>query len=206
MFSKESLDKLKQSVETRLSEKRYRHTLGVADMAVRLGDFFMPDCKDELYAAALLHDIAKELNKEELSLLLEGRSDYLSADDLASPAVIHSLAGPLIIARDYSEFATDRILRAVYNHTLGSEDMDIFSEIIFISDFIEMGRTYKACIELREFLLSGLSHTQDLSINRERLRRAVFKSLDFTVRYITEREGFVHPKTVLARNAYRSLI
>ena len=64
MFTKEQLDALYVSVKAGMSEKRFRHTAAVADMAVRLGELFAPDRVDVLRAAGLLHDITKEYSIE----------------------------------------------------------------------------------------------------------------------------------------------
>lgn len=206
MFSKKDVDELKESIKRRLSEKRYKHTLGVAEMAVRLGEYLLPGDLERLYLAGLLHDVAKEMSKDEVGELLKDHPDYLGEDDLLSPDIIHSLIAPLVIKRDFPAFADEKIMTAVYDHTLGSEDMDVFSEIIFISDFIEMGRTYDACIRVRDMLLDGLYRAKTYDERLRALKCAIFLSLDFTVSYITEKKGFIHPKSILARNSYKAFI
>ena len=59
-------DKLYKAVASRLSEKRYMHTLGVEKAAIRLSERLMPECDaEEMRAAALLHDITKEMDLAE---------------------------------------------------------------------------------------------------------------------------------------------
>ena len=82
--------------------------------------------------------------------------------------------------------------------------MDVFSEIIFISDYIEMGRTHESCVTLRQELLSGISFDKSYDENLLLLKRSVFKCLDNTVSFVQSKNGFVHPKSILARNAYSS--
>ena len=55
-INEEMLDTLRQRVGTGMSEKRYRHTLGVEREIARLGEIYLPDRIQELRAAALLHD------------------------------------------------------------------------------------------------------------------------------------------------------
>ena len=69
-FTRADLEKLKCEVGQRLSEKRYLHTLGVAECAVRLAELCLPECRKYAEAAGLLHDITKELPIEEQYTLL----------------------------------------------------------------------------------------------------------------------------------------
>ena len=65
MFNEKDLRSLSDVVERRLSDKRFLHTKGVEEEIVRLGEIYLPDKIPELRAAALLHDLAKELPIEE---------------------------------------------------------------------------------------------------------------------------------------------
>ena len=55
----------KELVRSRLSDKRYEHTLNVKKMAVRLAKRYGVD-EDKAALAALLHDSAKEISKDEM--------------------------------------------------------------------------------------------------------------------------------------------
>ena len=69
MFTKEQLDALYVSVKAGMSEKRFRHTAAVADMAVRLGELFAPDRVDILRAlnrmSSMLYILMIRLKKEQ---------------------------------------------------------------------------------------------------------------------------------------------
>ena len=56
---------LRETVKASMSEKRSFHTLAVEQMAIRLGQIYAPDKIYVLRAAALLHDITKELRGDE---------------------------------------------------------------------------------------------------------------------------------------------
>ena len=64
-FSGEKISYLRKSVEELMSGFRLRHTLGVEEMAARIGQIYCPEKENVLRAAALLHDITKELAKDE---------------------------------------------------------------------------------------------------------------------------------------------
>ncbi len=204
IISDEMLVRLRSSVKERMSQKRFAHTLGVERAAIRLGEYFLPERINELCAAALLHDIAKELPYEEqlkAFLSYSDRDSYSGVD-----AALHSFAAPAIVLESYPEFATDDILDAVYNHTLGKPDMSVFCEIIFLSDYIEDGRTYESCRKVAEQLYSDLER---VSLNSERmsaLHRAVVRSIDFTIDSLVKRGSTIDDSVILTKNAYLDLI
>ena len=198
MINEEMLSKLSSEVSKRLSEKRFLHTVGVRKMAEKLAKFCLPSAVCELEAAALLHDISKELSEEaEAKILIENSVPY---DPIKDKAVLHSYTAPFVVKSDFPEFSTEDILSAVKNHTLGSSDMSVFDMIIFISDYIEEGRKYDSCIKTRDFLLEKLCEGR-YSENVKFLRAACVMAIDFTVKNLEERGKPVNPVTVSARNA-----
>ena len=60
-----TVDEAKALVKSRLSEKRYKHTINVKKMAVTLAKRYGAD-EEKAALAALLHDSAKELPKAEM--------------------------------------------------------------------------------------------------------------------------------------------
>lgn len=60
-----TVDEAKALVKSRLSEKRYKHTINVKKMAVKLAKRYGAD-EEKAALAALLHDSAKELPKAEM--------------------------------------------------------------------------------------------------------------------------------------------
>ena len=53
-------EKISKYLKENLSEKRYRHSLGVADEAVKLAERYHSD-KEKAYISGLVHDCAKEI-------------------------------------------------------------------------------------------------------------------------------------------------
>lgn len=196
-FTDEELSELKESLNQRLSEDRYRHTLGVERAAVALGERCLPTHISQLRAAALLHDVAKELSFEKLKEILGQTSDITESDYL-SPPIFHSLAAPFIIENDYPKFATSDILRAVRYHTTASSDMTVFDEIIFVADFIEDTRLYSASVELRDRLMSQIKASNSTEESIKHLHRAVVWILEFTVEYLNSKNKYINERTVVA--------
>ena len=74
MITPVQIEKLRENVASVLSEKRMKHVLAVENMAFRLGLlYFFQDDESLLLlrAAALLHDVTKELSDEEQLAILE---------------------------------------------------------------------------------------------------------------------------------------
>ncbi len=196
-----ALNELRESIRLRLSEKRFRHTVGVENCAVLLGKLLLPDKLEELRAAALLHDIAKELDTRSQLKLIDEFNIRLSDEDRATLPALHSFAAAPVISRDYPEYATEDILSAVSKHTLGAPKMSTFDKIIYISDFVEEGRAYSSCKSVREYLLpkiaSATAHEERIAI----LNRAIVMSIDFTIDSLQEREIGVNSVTIKTKNS-----
>ncbi len=203
-FSEKQLLSLKAEVRERLSQKRFQHTEGVVRAASRIAKYCLPSDTSELEAAAYLHDIAKEYTTDELVSFIKLEGDF-SDEMLRSPAVLHSFAAPYIIKRDFSEFASEKILSAVKNHTVGSHDMDVFDEIVFIADYIEDGRVYESSKQVREALYSSFREG-DAENNLKNLHKATLASIDFTILSLKERNSYINSDILLTRNAFLSKI
>ena len=57
IISEKMLNDLRESLKTKMSGFRLAHTLGVEEMAVRIGEIYCPEKLNILRAAALLHDM-----------------------------------------------------------------------------------------------------------------------------------------------------
>ena len=64
------LKQAKELVRSRLSDKRYEHTINVKKMAVKLAKHYGTD-PEQAALAALLHDAAKELPKDEMRAIMQ---------------------------------------------------------------------------------------------------------------------------------------
>ena len=201
MTNDDKLSLLRIAVAKRMSEKRFLHTLGVESAAKRLGEVLLPDKVYELRAAALLHDVTKELSYEESLLLLKGASEELPEEVLSTPAVLHSFTAPWVIKRDFHEYASEEILSAVRKHTLGDRDMSIFDEIIFIADYVEDGRSYQPCVSVRDKLFSSLSEEGVTT-----LHKACVEAIRNTESSLIEKGKTVNPISALAKTSLLSKI
>ncbi|MBO5945672.1 MAG: bis(5'-nucleosyl)-tetraphosphatase (symmetrical) YqeK [Clostridia bacterium] len=187
-----------------MSEKRYIHTLGVVKMAEKLSRYCLPDKRDALVAAAFLHDISKELSFDEQKRILACEGVTLDGDEMNSPEIFHSFTAPYVIKRDFPEYASEEILNAVRYHTVGDVDMTVFDEIIFLSDYIEEGRVYQSCIDLRNYVLENMG--DDIIANVVCLHNAALRSIEATERVLLAKGKRVSKRTALVKKSLASKI
>ena len=201
IFTDGEIESLRVVVKERLSQKRYFHTVGVENAARYIASFFSELDVSEIAVAALLHDITKEYSEAEHKNLLA--DDYF--DDITEcgfGAILHSLTAPFVIKRDFWEYATENVLSAVRNHTLGDPDMTLFDEIIFISDYVEDGRAYKSCIEVRNKLYEDFNSSVCHNDRVSALHRATVMALEHTVASLHAKGASVHEQTVRTLDSF----
>ena len=199
-YGSKILEDLRIAVSARVSEKRFSHILGVERCAVSLGKIFLPDSVDELAAAALLHDVTKEIPTDLQIKMLEEAGFALTEEDKSTEGVLHSFTAPIVIKRDFPQFATDNVLLAVGNHTVGRENMSIFEKIIFISDYAEDTRRYESCKQVRRALFDGI---EDLGGDDliKRLDMAMLMSVDGALSALERMGQRINSRMYLTRNS-----
>lgn len=200
MITDQQLNALRNTVRSALSEKRFSHTLGVEECARELGEMFLPEEElNGLCAAALLHDITKELSEEEHLRLIRQEGITLPACDVGAVALYHAVTAPIVIRRDYPDFADPQILRAVRLHTVGEENMNNFEKIIFLADYVEKNRTYISCVNVRDYLFGSLAEGEEDPLRI--LDTAVLKEIDFTMTSLIRKGAYLSEATLRARNS-----
>lgn len=175
----------KEILKNRLSVKRYTHSVGVANTAARLAGMFNGNI-EKAYLAGLMHDYARELSEEEL-LELTAKHD-LSTDgvELMQTSLLHGPVGAWLLEQE--GLITDKqVLDAIRWHTTGHPDMDQLARIIYISDYIEPGRNFPGVDMLRQ-------------ITNKDLNLGVLAGLDHTLGFLVQRNNFIHPLSIAARN------
>jgi nicotinate-nucleotide adenylyltransferase len=202
MITPAQIEMLRASVASVLSEKRMKHVLAVEDMAFRIGLLFYRNDSETLNllrAAALLHDVTKELTDEEQLVILSDHSVRPLPEDLASMPTIHALTGALIIPERFPEFADERLIDAVRYHTTGREGMSLIEKIIFLADYIDETRTYPSCVALREEFFGADPASMSDDERVKHLDRAALASIENTLSYLESKERCIHPLTLAAR-------
>lgn len=128
-----------RAMEKELKYARFVHTMGVAFTATSMAACYGTDIwKAEI--AGILHDCAKYCSTEKMESLCKKEGIRISEIEKGNTALLHSKAGSVLAKTKYG--VTDpEILEAIRFHTTGRPGMTLLEKIIFISDYIEPGRT-----------------------------------------------------------------
>ena len=170
----------KALVKSRLSDKRYRHTINVQKMAVALAERWGAD-PEKAELAALLHDSAKELPKAELLQIFADNA--IIADNAARrPAPIwHGIAAAILCQTQWG--VTDpEILSAIRCHTTGKPGMGKLDKILYLADMTSAERPYPGVEALRK-------------LEFEDLDRALCAALEQSIRFVAESGKPVDPES-----------
>ena len=81
--------------------------------------------------------------------------------------------------------------------------MSIFDEIIFLSDYVEVGRTYDSCVSVRKFLLDNFRDSQ-ISSNIQILHKACLMVIDNTIHMLNKKNQTIHPRMLKAKDTISS--
>ncbi len=159
-----------QRVRSALSEKRYLHTLGTRDTAVRLAGRFGASMQ-KAAVAGLLHDCAKCMKLRQLQAIAK---KYRLTDDrnvLGSNALLHGIVGAQVAKVRYG-IDDEEILNAIRYHTTGRPGMSRLELCVYVADAIEPSR--------RDY--PGLEAIRALSLRD--LRAAALSSMLRTREYV----------------------
>lgn len=140
--------KARRLAKKRLSAKRYQHTLNVRRMAVKLAKRWDAD-PEKAALAALLHDTAKELPREEMLQILNDNAIMAeNAQNRPSP-VWHGICAA-ILAQTQWGVEDEEVLSAIRCHTTGKPGMSLLDEIVFLADMTSAERDYPEVDYLRK--------------------------------------------------------
>ena len=128
-----------KTVKAYLSEDRYKHSISVARTAydIAKANNIEPSVA---YIAGLLHDIAKNMSKQELHHYMDELfPEYASYPEFT----FHQWVGSYI-TEEFFSITNQNILDAICYHTTGRKIMSTYDKIIYASDKIEPLRGYNS--------------------------------------------------------------
>ena len=171
-------------VRAQMNEKRYQHTLGVADTARQLAIQYGADPqKAEL--AGYLHDYCKCWPVDKMREVLL-RHDLPQELLNGEKELWHAFAGAIVIQNELG--VTDvEILQAVRYHTTGRTGMSLLEKVVCVADYIEPNRSYPGVDNIRQ-----LAH--------EDLDAALAAALGGTIQFLIDKKQSVYPLTLHAYN------
>ncbi len=178
-------NEFKEILKNRLTEKRYIHSLNVAESAKMLAKLYGYD-EDIAYTAGLIHDCCKDTPAGlQLSYMLENGVE-LSEYELGVAKLYHSICGSVFVKKEFGIDNQD-IINAVRYHTTGRKNMSLLEKIIFIADFISDERDYNGVEIMREKAVKSLDE-------------AIVEGLSFTIKDLIDQGRIIHPDTLDAYN------
>lgn len=167
-------------------ESRLNHILRVEEMAAQLAKHHHLDA-EKAAIAGLMHDLAKYFKPQKLLEMARAENLYIDPVAEASPHLLHANVSA-IVARDTFGVEDQEILQGITNHTLGRPEMDLLSCIVFLADSLEPGRGSSSELEA----LRKLSY--------QNLDQAVWRTSDYSLRFLIEQACLIHPQTIATRN------
>ena len=175
----------KEVIKPFLSEKRYRHSLAVADAAVRLAKQYGAD-EEKAYTAGILHDIMKDLPPEEQIKQMMHYDIVLTDVERSGQKLWHAMLGAAYAENELHVEDQD-VLHAIRYHTTGRAHMTLLEKVLFVADFISSDRDYPGVEKIRR--AAG-----------ESLLEAMLSGMTYTIQDLAERRLAIHPDTIAAYN------
>lgn len=180
-----NINKLEEYLKNNLREKRFNHVLRVRDMAKALAKHYGMD-EDKAEIAALGHDIAKNMDIDELKRIINENNIILTEDEEKTPELWHAMVAP-IICRSVFKIEDEEVLGAMRWHTTGKANMTSLEKLIYIADMIELGRNFPGVEEIRKYAFEDLD-------------KGVLHGLTHSIKYLLDRNLLVNVNSIEARN------
>ena len=177
--------RLHKVLKARMGEKRYIHSCGVSEEAVRLAKKYGAD-EEKAKLAGLLHDITKETPHDVQFAMMEKYD--VPMDDLirSSPKLWHAMSGAAFV-KNVIGIDDEDICNSIRYHTSGRAGMSVLEKCIFIADFTSAERNYNGVEEMRA--LSGKS-----------LEAAMQYGLSFSISELAQKNALIDPNALSCYN------
>lgn len=180
----------KKYLKENLSQKRYVHSLNVAEECRKLAMKYGED-PDKAYFAGLLHDICKELPDEEQKALVLESNLAVCREELETKSLWHAIAGAYFIKTRFGVEDID-ILDSVRFHTVGRAGMTRLEEIVYMGDLISADRDYKDVDRIRKIAYTDLN-------------AAMLEGFSYSLKSVVKKGGLVPICTAEGYNFYTRL-
>ena len=181
------IDKAIELVKDKLPEKRFKHSLRVAETAVKLAEIYDGD-KDKANLAGVLHDYCKY---DDLSTMYQiVRQHDLDSELLSYGGEI--LHGPVCAAIMQSEFGIEdeEVLLAIKNHTTGRKEMTKTENLYSLLIILNQGET------------PGVEEIRDMAYNQGSLDKTIYEISKRTVLFLISKDITVYGTTISCLNYY----
>ena len=180
-------DKYKEVIRPFLDDRRYFHSLCVAEEAVKLAKKYGADV-EKAYTSGILHDITKQ-TENETQLQFIQKSNIISIKETEDkPKIYHSKSGAAYV-HDVLGIDDMEIVDAIRYHTTARANMSLLETILYIADFTSADRDYSDVSVMRVLA--------DADLNE-----ALKYALSYTITDLVQRRKTLHSDTVNAYDYY----
>ncbi|MBO7519356.1 MAG: bis(5'-nucleosyl)-tetraphosphatase (symmetrical) YqeK [Clostridia bacterium] len=179
------VDEYKTLLKSRLTEKRYLHSLAVADEAKRLAALYGAD-QSKAYLAGLLHDITKNSSIAEHFSIFSTFSIKLTEVEKSAEKLWHAISGSAYIEH-FLGIDDKEIISAIRYHTTAKAGMSKLETVLYLADFTSADRNYDDVDVMRSLV--------DKSADE-----ALTYALSYTINELLGKNAPIHPDTVSAYN------
>lgn len=200
-ITEKMLHSLREEVKGSMSERRFAHTAAVEEMVARLCALYCPEYTLQLRAAALLHDLTKELTPEEQEALCQAYDIPVDEAQRRSQKTYHAKTGAARIVRDFPAFADPIIVNAVRWHTTGHEEMTLTEKLLYLADYIDDTRTFPSCVLLRRYFFGAEPELMSQEERERHLRATLLLSFEHTLKDLAAEGAPIDEDTIRARNS-----
>jgi len=180
-----SIIELEIKIAAGLSDYRFQHILRVRDYAVKLARKNGVDT-DKAEVAALVHDYAKERSDDDFLTVIARKNmdpDLINWGNY----IWHGVVGAEMVRDELGVTVLD-ILNAVREHTTGgAAEMTVLSQVLFMADYLEVGRDF-----------SGVDIARQ--ITDQSLAAGVRYQIIHTVQRLVQKEMAIYPKSITTYN------
>lgn len=180
----ESFEKVYEIVKSKLSEKRFYHSVCTMERCVEYAKIYGID-EEIAKLVGIAHDIVKETPKE---LCLEEAKKYqVELDEIEKVALplVHAKVGAEVCRKEFG--FTEEMVNAVKYHTTGRENMSVLEKITYLADATGNDREYEESKVAYEMAKSDLD-------------KALIYFFKKTIEWTIEDEKLLHPDTIKAYN------
>ena len=182
----ELLERIKKDLKQNLSEKRYIHSIGVMEMSEELAKIYDVDV-ETAKIAGLLHDIAKEIPKEEMLKYVKENNIAITEVESINIGILHGKIGADIAKKKYN--VSEQIQKAIAYHTTTNPNMDTLAKIVYIADKIELNRKS-----------DNFDIETERKLAKENLDKALVLILDNTTKYLIDNNRLLVKESIETRN------
>jgi len=188
------VEEIKKQIKKLLDKERYRHTLNVQKISLKLAKRFNCNKSDleKISLASLLHDCAKCFSQKKSLKIIKSNKSLFNKLELNIPKVLHAKISA-IIAKEKFAINDKIILNAIKKHTTGDKNMSLIDKIIYIADILDTSKNIKGIEKIRNSL--------SVSIDR-----AMLEAIKLKISYLIKHNLRIHPSSLKAWNSALSVV